>query len=232
MRRADAERAGADRRPRRALHARTARFGVTGEAGPLDPEVVEAVEDHRFAPLRKLQWRNAELDFGSPAGADRQPRGADGPPRPDAGPRGRRPRDPAHAVAAMPEVARPRRRRPRRARCCGTSARSPTSARSSPAEHARLARRHLRLPARRRPACPTDWLAAPDRPHRPDRRRHRRAVEAAGVYPHLDLRRAASRLGRRRGPLARRDPCGRRPAVGRAARAADPAVRRPPHQRC
>lgn len=41
-------------------------FGVTGEASPLDPEVVEAIETHRFAPLSRLQWRNAALDFASP----------------------------------------------------------------------------------------------------------------------------------------------------------------------
>ncbi|WP_093361386.1 helicase-related protein [Tropicimonas isoalkanivorans] len=40
-------------------------FGVTGEAHPLDEEVVEAIQDHRFAPVRKLQWRNADLSFGS-----------------------------------------------------------------------------------------------------------------------------------------------------------------------
>lgn len=41
-------------------------FGVTGEAAPLDPDVVDAIESHRFAPLRKLQWRNSRLEFGSP----------------------------------------------------------------------------------------------------------------------------------------------------------------------
>ncbi len=40
-------------------------FGVTGEAPPLDEEVAEAIENHRFAPIRKLQWRNSDLDFGS-----------------------------------------------------------------------------------------------------------------------------------------------------------------------
>jgi ATP-dependent RNA helicase SUPV3L1/SUV3 len=40
-------------------------FGVTGDAAPLQPEVVDAIENHRFAPLRKLQWRNSRLDFGS-----------------------------------------------------------------------------------------------------------------------------------------------------------------------
>ena len=41
-------------------------FGVTGEAPPMEPEVVEAIEAHRFRPLQKLQWRNARLEFGSP----------------------------------------------------------------------------------------------------------------------------------------------------------------------
>ena len=41
-------------------------FGVTGEAGPLDDEVASAIQDHRFTPLRKLQWRNPDLNFASP----------------------------------------------------------------------------------------------------------------------------------------------------------------------
>ncbi|WP_068112411.1 helicase-related protein [Tropicimonas marinistellae] len=40
-------------------------FGVTGEAHPLDEEVAEAIQSHRFAPVRKLQWRNSELEFGT-----------------------------------------------------------------------------------------------------------------------------------------------------------------------
>ncbi|GHA62436.1 ATP-dependent helicase MgpS [Amylibacter ulvae] len=40
-------------------------FGVTGEAPPLEPEVVEAIENHRFTPLKKLQWRNSKLSFGT-----------------------------------------------------------------------------------------------------------------------------------------------------------------------
>jgi ATP-dependent RNA helicase SUPV3L1/SUV3 len=41
-------------------------FGVTGEASPLPDEVVEAIENHTFQPVRKLQWRNAKLEFGTP----------------------------------------------------------------------------------------------------------------------------------------------------------------------
>ena len=40
-------------------------FGVTGDAPPLEPEVVDAIEAHRFAPLKKLQWRNSRLEFGT-----------------------------------------------------------------------------------------------------------------------------------------------------------------------
>jgi ATP-dependent RNA helicase SUPV3L1/SUV3 len=40
-------------------------FGVTGEAPPLDPGVAEAITEHRFAPVKRLWWRNSDLDFGS-----------------------------------------------------------------------------------------------------------------------------------------------------------------------
>ncbi|MGH1425193.1 MAG: helicase-related protein [Pseudooceanicola sp.] len=43
-------------------------FGVTGEASPLEEEVIEAIEDHSFTPLRKLLWRNPELNFASLTG--------------------------------------------------------------------------------------------------------------------------------------------------------------------
>ena len=40
-------------------------FGTTAELEPLDPEIVEAVETHRFDPLEQIYWRNARLDFAS-----------------------------------------------------------------------------------------------------------------------------------------------------------------------
>ncbi len=46
-------------------HTQDGTFGVTGEASPLIPEVVEAVENHRFAPIQRLQWRNPRLEFGT-----------------------------------------------------------------------------------------------------------------------------------------------------------------------
>ena len=40
-------------------------FGVTGDASPLEPEVSDAIENNRFTPIKKLQWRNSRLEFGS-----------------------------------------------------------------------------------------------------------------------------------------------------------------------
>ncbi len=46
-------------------HVDNGTFGVTGEAPPLDEGVAQAICDHRFAPIKKLQWRNSRLQFGS-----------------------------------------------------------------------------------------------------------------------------------------------------------------------
>ncbi|EPX76239.1 helicase-related protein [Salipiger mucosus] len=40
-------------------------FGTTGDAGQIPDEWAEAICDHRFTPLRKLNWRNPHLRFGS-----------------------------------------------------------------------------------------------------------------------------------------------------------------------
>jgi ATP-dependent RNA helicase SUPV3L1/SUV3 len=40
-------------------------FGVTGDAAPLTGEVAQSIMDHRFTPLRKLNWRSAALRFGT-----------------------------------------------------------------------------------------------------------------------------------------------------------------------
>ena len=46
-------------------HMNDGSFGTTTEVGPLDPELVAAIEAHRFDPLSVLFWRNANLDFRS-----------------------------------------------------------------------------------------------------------------------------------------------------------------------
>ncbi len=40
-------------------------FGVTGEARALSDEMAEAIMEHRFDPVQKLNWRNPKLQFGS-----------------------------------------------------------------------------------------------------------------------------------------------------------------------
>ncbi len=40
-------------------------FGVTGEAGPIPEDWAEAICNHHFTPLKKLNWRSAALRFGS-----------------------------------------------------------------------------------------------------------------------------------------------------------------------
>jgi len=40
-------------------------FGETADARPLDPDVIERVEDHEFEPIKKLTWRESHLDLSS-----------------------------------------------------------------------------------------------------------------------------------------------------------------------
>jgi superfamily II DNA/RNA helicase len=44
-------------------HMNDGTFGVTGDATPFEQDTVEAIENHRFDPVRVAQWRNPELEF-------------------------------------------------------------------------------------------------------------------------------------------------------------------------
>ncbi len=46
-------------------HLRNGSFGTTGDVGPLDPEMVERLENHHFDPVTQARWRSADLDFTS-----------------------------------------------------------------------------------------------------------------------------------------------------------------------
>ena len=46
-------------------HLSDGTFGSTGRCRPFEPEMIERLENHDFDPLRILQWRNPDLDFGS-----------------------------------------------------------------------------------------------------------------------------------------------------------------------
>ena len=44
---------------------RNGTFGTTGRCAPFEPELVNALQNHTFDPVKVLQWRNAKLDFSS-----------------------------------------------------------------------------------------------------------------------------------------------------------------------
>jgi ATP-dependent RNA helicase SUPV3L1/SUV3 len=46
-------------------HMHDGTFGVTGRVDPFPDPLVEALETHRFEPVRTVQWRNNTLDFAS-----------------------------------------------------------------------------------------------------------------------------------------------------------------------
>ncbi len=46
-------------------HLNDGTFGVTASVRPLDADVVEALEEHRFPPVKVAQWRNRNLSFAS-----------------------------------------------------------------------------------------------------------------------------------------------------------------------
>src|ERR671937_101356 len=45
--------------------SRDGTFGTTGRCDPFEPDLVQALESHRFEPVKVLQWRNSDLDFSS-----------------------------------------------------------------------------------------------------------------------------------------------------------------------
>ena len=49
-------------------HMSDGTFGVANGIGGLDPDIVEAVEEHRFDPVEAVFWRNRLLDFSSARG--------------------------------------------------------------------------------------------------------------------------------------------------------------------
>ncbi|SFI99291.1 ATP-dependent RNA helicase SUPV3L1/SUV3 [Bosea sp. OK403] len=43
-------------------HLRDGTFGTSGRCPPFEADLVDAIENHRFEPVRQLQWRNTDLD--------------------------------------------------------------------------------------------------------------------------------------------------------------------------
>jgi len=43
-------------------------FGITGDAGKINPEEIDFIENHKFEEIRMLYWRNSKLNFTSASG--------------------------------------------------------------------------------------------------------------------------------------------------------------------
>lgn len=46
-------------------HLRNGTFGTTADCPPLDPDLIDRIENHRFDPVNAARWRNNDLDFRS-----------------------------------------------------------------------------------------------------------------------------------------------------------------------
>ena len=141
-------------------HTQPGSFGVTGDARPLNDDVVDAIENHRFLPVRKLHWRNAVLEFGT---TDRLIRSLEQPTSDDWLTRARDADDitALKALVDMPEV-RALVNSPQRVRLLWDVCRIPDFRSASPGEHANLLVQIFVFLVGRGLGggrIPTDWLA-------------------------------------------------------------------------
>ena len=141
-------------------HTEDGTFGVTGEARPFDEEVVEQIENHRFQPVKKLMWRNADLDFAS---AERLIRSLEAPTSNDWLSRARDADDVValKTLSAMPEV-HDKLTGPKRVQLLWDVCRIPDFRSASETEHATLLARIFDFLVGRGIGggrVPSDWLA-------------------------------------------------------------------------
>ncbi|WP_118135358.1 helicase-related protein [Oceanicella sp. SM1341] len=138
-------------------HTNDGTFGVTGEAGPLDEEMIDAIEQHRFAPLSKLQYRNAKLEFGTVPGLIASLEAPAG--HPDLI-RAREADDLAALKALWADDAvRDSISGPKAVRRLWDVAQVPDFRKVSPTEHATLLARIYQFLSSGRACIPSDWLA-------------------------------------------------------------------------
>ncbi len=141
-------------------HTEDGTFGVTGEARPFDEDIVDAIENHRFAPVKKLHWRNEAMDFGS---AERLIRSLEAPTSNEWLTRARDADDvlALKALSALPEV-RDRLTEPKRVQLLWDVCRIPDFRSSTGAEHTTLLTRIFEFLVGRGLGggrIPGDWLA-------------------------------------------------------------------------
>ena len=138
-------------------HTQDGTFGVTGEAQALPEEVIEAIEEHRFAPIQRLQWRNPRLEFGTVA---RLIQSLEAPPGNEWLTRGREADDlrALKSLSEMPEI-RDRVRSPADVRLLWDTCRIPDFRSISETEHATLLARIFGF-LQTGKGVPSDWLKA------------------------------------------------------------------------
>ncbi len=136
-------------------HMENGTFGVTGEARQLDDEVIDAIENHRFQPVKKLQWRNEGLEFGT---VERLVRSLEAPTNNEWLSRARDADDvlALKALSEMPEV-RHLMKGPADVKLLWDVCRVPDFRSSSTMEHASLLMRLFEFLKKGR--VPSDWLA-------------------------------------------------------------------------
>jgi len=136
-------------------HTENGTFGVTGEARPMDEDMIDAIENHRFAAVKKLQWRNEVLEFGT---VERLIRSLEAPTNNEWLSRARDSDDltALKTLSEMPEV-RDRVKGPPDVRLLWDVCRVPDFRSSSGMEHATLLARLFEFLKSGR--VPSDWLA-------------------------------------------------------------------------
>ncbi|MEZ5687081.1 MAG: helicase-related protein, partial [Paracoccaceae bacterium] len=137
-------------------HTQDGTFGVTGEARPLEPALAEALENHRFAPIERLSWRNPRLEFGT---LDRLIRALEEAPTHERLTRGREADDlrALRTLAEIPEI-RDRITHPSDVRLLWDVCRIPDFRSISEMEHATLLQRIFGF-LQTGKGVPSDWLA-------------------------------------------------------------------------
>lgn len=133
-------------------------FGTTADAGTVDPEIVERVENHAFPPLRGLFWRNSDLRLTS---IDALLSSLQKPPPEPGLVRPRRPADDHLALEALardPDI-RKLAHGGKRVKLLWDVCGVPDFRKVMPESHSRLLGQIYRHLTGREGVLPTDWLA-------------------------------------------------------------------------